>query len=45
MLSPFAPVIMPLLMTENGLKMNTDSTSDCNDERNVKSFKNACITS
>lgn len=40
MLSPFAPVIMPLLMTENGLeKANEQSDGDKEDSK-VKSFRN-----
>ena len=43
MLSPFAPVIMPLLMTENGLSMANDSVNVAKDDGNAKSFKNACM--
>lgn len=45
MLSPFAPVIMPLLMTENGLKKthNDSDPEDGNEDVKLKSFRNTVL--
>lgn len=45
MLSPFAPVIMPLLMTENGLKKTTNDSEpeDGSEDNKMKSFRNTVL--
>ena len=45
MLSPFAPVIMPLLMTENGLKKTTNDSEpeEGSEDNKVKSFRNTVL--